>query len=117
MSSKPNVLAKFIKGKLIDVIPGVSATLNWVISCWDRFETGNGLKFEKGSLKDGKPKLELNIKEGDNISFENDKDGAIKISSEGGGQNYIKGDDTNIVFTPVTSGDDAGKVKIDVYYV
>lgn len=29
---------------------------------------------------------------------------------------YIEGDDTNIVFTPVTSGSNKGKIKIDVYY-
>ena len=29
---------------------------------------------------------------------------------------YVPGDDTNIVFTPVTSGADKGKVKVDVYY-
>jgi len=33
-----------------------------------------------------------------------------------GAEEYIHGDDTSIVFTPVTSGDDAGKTKVDVYY-
>jgi len=28
----------------------------------------------------------------------------------------IRGDDTNVVFTPITSGANAGKIKIDVYY-
>lgn len=35
---------------------------------------------------------------------------------EGGGAEYIAGDDTNIVFTPVTSGANAGKIKVDVYW-
>lgn len=39
--------------------------------------------------------------------------GTIVVRS---GNEYIPGDDTNIVFTPVTSGTNKGKIKIDVYY-
>ena len=35
----------------------------------------------------------------------------------GGGMNLISGDDSRIIFTPITSGYNAGKTKIDVYYV
>lgn len=89
MSSKPNVLAKFIKGKLIDVIPGVSATLNWIVSCWDKFSVGDGLKFEDGSVSDGRPNLKLNLEEGDNVKIEKGKNGAIKVSSTGGGVTVV----------------------------
>lgn len=41
---------------------------------------------------------------------------ADRLPESNGGKEYIAGDDTNIVFTPVTDGDDAGKVKVDVYW-
>lgn len=115
-TSKPNTLAKLIPGKLIDTVRNFCATMNWVISCWDNFSVGDGLKFQAKSLEGGKPKLELNLEAGDNVEITDNK-GKKKIAVKNVGGNYIKGDDTNIVFTPVTSGADAGKVKVDVYYL
>lgn len=35
----------------------------------------------------------------------------------GSGKEYVAGNDTNIVFTPVQSGANMGKIKVDVYYL
>ena len=102
MSAKPNNLATFVKGKIIDSINSVVATLNWVVSCWDKFKLGNGLKFEAGSLEAGQPKLELNLIEGDNVEI-TDENGAKRISVPGGG-----GGSVTVVGTDGTSAEVTG---------
>ena len=57
----------------------------------------------------------------DGEKFTQHHTGAVVVSAgggEGGGTEYIAGDDTNIVFTAVVDedGNATGKTKIDVYY-
>ena len=64
-------------------------------------------------------RAEVNQLRGELAALKGRKTFTIKFGEEAsgeGGKEYIAGDDTNIVFTPVTDGDDAGKVKVDVYY-
>lgn len=42
--------------------------------------------------------------------------GEIILSGSGCAGDYIPGNDTNIVFTEITDGENKGKIKIDVYY-
>lgn len=70
---------------------------------------GNGISISEDKKKRERT-ISAKIVAGDNVEITNE-DGAIKISAEGGGEHYIKGNDTNIVFTPSESG-----TMIDVYY-
>lgn len=134
VTSKPNTLAKLIPGKLIDTVRNFCATMNWVISCWDNFSVGKGLKLQVNSLKGGKPKVELNLSEGDNVRLRNKPDGSIEVSSEGGaasvtvtgtdgssavctnGITFQSAEDSNVVVNVSDGGDGNVVVKIGVYY-
>lgn len=75
--SKPGSVAYVEKGKFVSAVKGLTDTFNWMISCFENLK-GVGIKFV--DLNNGKPKLKLNIKAGDdtNLVVTEDKD-AVKI--------------------------------------
>lgn len=125
-NSKPNSLAKFIKGVLISSIRGAVDTLNWVISFCDNFDVGVGLKFS--GAKDGKPILKLLA---DDFSVEKsesdegevvERDDKIVIvlpksgSSEDLDISVVSGSDSN-VHGDVDKTESNVVITLDVYYV
>lgn len=107
--AKPGNIATFVKGKLLGMAQGTCATLNWLVSCLCFLKAGDGVDIE--GLASGQPKISAKLKAGPGVEIKREKDGTLKITTT-----IIKGDDTNVVLTPVEEGPDKGSIKLDVYY-
>ena len=99
--ARPPVLCKLEKGKVIDAQPGFVDTFNWMVDFINNL-IGEGEEIA------GKSDLRVDRTVDDHPVIRGGGKGG------GGGKDYIPGDDTNIVFSPLP--EDPNVVKVDVYY-
>lgn len=120
---------KLVKGKLIDAQPGFVDSWNRMVDCWNNL-TGAGKASVRWPIETVPT---VDVPEGsDNGGGEDEDEDEENLDDipelvmppfdpcrPSSGREYIKGDDTNIVFTPVedTESEDYGKIKVDVYYL
>ena len=135
MANKPPILCRLETGKLIDVQKHFVDTFNWLVDFAANLKGVSGIEVK--GIDKGKPevsllleagdgivikadetsgKLKISAKQikleaGDNIEIDEDEEKGVFTISAKAGEKYIKGSDTNIVFTPTESG-----TAIDVYY-
>lgn len=101
MSLRPGTLCKLEKGKLIDSQEGFVDTFNWMV---DFIENLKG----DGDADAGKSvRVDRSVTDHPVIRLDGSPGGG-----DGGGVEFVQGDDTCILFTPKEDG----KVAVDVYY-
>lgn len=98
---RPAILCKLEKDKLLDAQPGFVDTFNWMVDFINNIR-GDGDNGGTGLIT---------------VDKTIDDRPVIKGGGSGGGAELVSADDSNVVLTEITSGENKGKTQIGVYYL